>query len=265
MRRYWSFLLLHFVGTAMGLAFLVQLRLHGGAMFAIQWWPILITGVLFASACCLQPELPTALVAAPGVKESRYLRRRPSDLSLKTATLVGFGLSPFWGWRTSAASLSYGLLRYFSLLEGVAMLTMFASALYFALHLRVLCVCIGGSERAVRRWTLAARGLLYFVLVPVFAVFLGSLKLGRELFQATPHNWQYLAQMLEYYFTLPFYSGIGSAIIWLGLGMLAWQVTCSFHLLLNFDEFLDAREIAVENAVSPETVLPAEQETTEND
>ena len=169
MRRYWSFLLLHFVGTAMGLAFLVQLRLHGGAMFAIQWWPILITGVLFASACCLQPELPTALVAAPGVKESRYLRRRPSDLSLKTATLVGFGLSPFWGWRTSAASLSYGLLRYFSLLEG-------ASAGLVRVHRRqrasgsamdiggawVALFCSGASVCSVSRqleaWTRAVSG-----------------------------------------------------------------------------------------------------------
>ena len=87
----------------MALAFLVQLRLHGGAMFALQWWPILITGVLFASAFCLEPQLPPGLLTDEVCsKQHVFLRKRPSDLALKTAALISFGLSPVWVWRVVA-------------------------------------------------------------------------------------------------------------------------------------------------------------------
>lgn len=271
MRRYWSFLMLHFLGAVMALAFLLQLRLHGGAMFAIQWWPILITGVLFASALCIKPELsPELLSVAEQSQLSFLVRNRPSDLSLKTAALISFGLSPIWGWRNSAASLSYGLLRYFSLLQAVSVMAMFAMALYFVLHLRVLCICIGGSPGMVRRCSFAARGLLYFVLVPVFSVMLGGTQFWSELFQMKQLDWQWFSQVLEYQFMLPFHSWIGTVIVWLTLAMLACQVYLTFQLLLLFNQFLDKKKNCDQKKLVSDdaTAVPTgetEEETTEDD
>ena len=255
----------------MALAFLVQLRLHGGAMFALQWWPILITGVLFASAFCLEPQLPPGLLTDEVCsKQHVFLRKRPSDLALKTAALISFGLSPVWVWRNSAASLSYGLMRYFSLLQAVSLVAMFAMVLLFALHLRVLCVCAGGTPQFVHRWSFAARGLLYFVLVPVFSVMLGGTRFWTGLFQMSQLNWRMVSQMLEFQFMLPFHSWIGNVIIWLALAMLAGQVILSFQLLLLFNKFWDAKELNEQSERPPEAVAESvtddsNEETTEND
>ncbi|MBO4619597.1 MAG: hypothetical protein J5654_05745 [Victivallales bacterium] len=263
--------MLHFLGMVMALAFLVQLRLHGGAMFALQWWPILITGVLFASAFCLEPQLPSELFTDEVCsKQHVFLRKRPSDLALKTAALISFGLSPIWVWRNSAASLSYGLMRYFALLQGVSLVAMFAMVLLFALHLRVLCVCFGGTPQFVRRWSFAARGLLYFVLVPVFSVMLGGTRFWSELFHMSELNWRVISQMLEFQFMLPFHSWIGTVITWLSLTMLAGQVFLSFQLLLLFNRFMDAKELNEQagrfpDAVDESATDDSNAETTEDD
>lgn len=255
----------------MALAFLVQLRLHGGAMFAIQWWPVLITGVLLAAALCLESSLPNGLVPNDELSQNyRFMRNRPSDLSLKAAALVSFGLSPIWVWRNSAASLSYGLVRYFSLLQAVSLIAMFAMALYFVLHLRVLCVCVGGTPQMVRRWSFAGRGMLYFVFVPVFSVMLGGTHFWTELFQNSSLNWQMVSQMLEFQFMLPFNGWIGTTIVWLTLAMLALQVCMSFELLLVFNRFLDKKEWHEQNAGLSKTIDDkaadeSEEETTDDD
>ena len=263
--------MLHFLGMVMALAFLVQLRLHGGAMFAIQWWPVLITGVLLASALCLEPSLPPGVFSSDeAALNYGFMRKRPSDLTLKTAALVSFGLSPIWVWRNSAASLSYGLVRYFALLQAVSLIAMFAMALNFVLHLRVLCVCVGGTPQMVRRWSFAGRGMLYFVFVPVFSVMLGSTRFWTELLQTSELNWQTISQMLEFQFLLPFNSWIGASIAWLTLAMLALQVCMSFELLLVFNRFLDKKECHEQNAGLSKTIDDkaadkSEEETTEDD
>ena len=227
----------------MAFAFLFQLRIHGGAMFAVQWWPILITGVLFISTCCLDTFIPSEICPQfQHRKQFYFMKRLPSVFVLKCSSLISFGLSPFWAWQNSPANLSYRLDHYFTCMLALAAVAMFVMVVSFARHLRVLAVYIGGSDGFVRRMSFAVRGWLYFFLVPIFAVIAGSNRIWRDMLANTDFTLDLVVRMIKFQVMMVFGSWIGTMIIWCGLGMLAWDVLMAMEMLFHFNHFSKENE-----------------------
>ena len=241
MIRYWSFLMLHFLGMAMAFAFLLQLKMHGGAMFAIQWWPVLITGILLGAAFCLEPG--SHRQASPRQKHIVPECLLPGEFSLKLSALVSFGLSPIWGWRNSAASLSYGLMDYFTLLLVVASLAMLYLMVAFALQMHEVAGDIGASPKMIRLLSFTPRCWLYFIIVPSIATLLGAGRMWRAIFSQPQFDLHQVIQFVQFQWQLVFQCWIGSVLSWLGLGLLAWQTSIAFKLLMICNKFLKEREL----------------------
>ncbi|MBQ4480448.1 MAG: hypothetical protein II943_07395 [Victivallales bacterium] len=244
MRKYWSFLLLYFVGMVMALAFLFQLRLRGGAIFAVQWWPVLIAGFLCGAAFCLGAGRTLEKMVTPIQKEKFYfMRHLPGDLFLKTTALISLGLSPFWCWTNSGASLSPHLNSYFTGMLFLSVAVMIMMVISFARHLRVLAVCIGGSDGLVQRLNLAVRGWLYFFLVPMCAIVIGSNRVWHEMMAQPDLSYGLLVQMLKFQIVVISFSWIGTVVAWIVLLLLAWEVVVAFELLLQFNHYLKVHEL----------------------
>lgn len=252
MRKYWFFLLLYFVGIVMALAFLLPLRLHGGAIFAVQWWPVLISGFFLVAAFCLEPIHAMEKKIPLKLRDKYYfMHGLPNDLVLKTSALIGFGLSPFWCWTNSAASLSLRLDSYFTGMLFLSTAAMFVMLVSFTRHLRVIAVCIGGSDGLVRRLNVAVRGWLYFFLVPLsaivvglFAIAAGSGRAWFELLEQQPDlSCGMVVQMVKNQIITISLSWIGTEVVWLVFILLVWELAVAFELLLQFNRYLNEQEL----------------------
>ena len=231
--------MLYVVGMVMGFAFLLQLWLHGGAMFAIQWWPVFVTGFLFAATCCLKPQFPQELM--PSLQRRRqfyFMQKLPGNFTLKCSALFSFGLSPFWCWQSSPATLSYRLTQYFIIMLVVAAIAMFVMMLAFAIQLRALAVCIGGSDGLVQRLNLTVCGWIYLFMVPVCAVIVGSWRQWQNVFTQEKISLGLFIQLFEFQVFTVCFSWIGTILAWVVLALLLWEVVTAFELLFSWNRFL---------------------------